>query len=334
MKRILILCFLSTAIFSNSFACDEIRAAFDIGSGVTKLKVYKFNTCTNKIINQVEKVSSIECEKDIQVSYKEDLETSSTIKSSTVKKGINAIKELKSLAKKCGATKFSGVATSAFRQAKNGLKVIETIKAETKIYASIISHQEEAILGFNGALSKTNSKNSDKICVWDIGGSSMQIVCAKDDQKKFFLGKLASVPFKNKIIDMKKNNKNLKSPNPISPTEYNRSASITSNEAKKIKNALGDIIQKSKFYGIGGVHYYSVSKAINLKTYTSKDLAKNIKAKLSKTDKQLGGGKYVDTALSNLILVEGLMKSLNISNVSALKVNLTEGLVASKKYWK
>ena len=86
--------------------------------------------------------------------------------------------------------------------------------------------------------------------------------------------------------------------------------------------------------GIGGVHYYAVSKAIDKKEYSANDIKENILNKLGKSDEELGGGKYVDSAVSNLILVESFMKGLKISKVKAMKVNLTEGLVSSKSYWK
>jgi hypothetical protein len=37
--------------------------------------------------------------------------------------------------------------------------------------------------------------------------------------------------------------------------------------------------------------------------------------------------------VSNLILVNGLMKNLKINKINALKINLTEGLAVSNLYW-
>lgn len=59
-----------------------------------------------------------------------------------------------------------------------------------------------------------------------------------------------------------------------------------------------------------------------------------LETKLGLTDTELGGGKFVTSSVSNMILVEGLMRALNISTVKALKVNLTEGLISSPQYWK
>ena len=50
-------------------------------------------------------------------------------------------------------------------------------------------------------------------------------------------------------------------------------------------------------------------------------------------DKSLGGGDFVDTLVTNVILVEGLMNELKIKNVTAFKVNLADGVLASPSFW-
>jgi exopolyphosphatase/guanosine-5'-triphosphate,3'-diphosphate pyrophosphatase len=319
-----------------TYSCVETRAAFDVGSGTTKMKVYKFNTCENKIIEQIKKVNGKSCEVDKQVSYKEDLRDSTLIKTSTMHYGIAAILELKKIAQNCGAESFSGVATSAFRQSANGKKVIRKIKKETGVKVSIISQEQEAILGFNGAVSKATNIDPDNICVWDIGGSSMQIVCTEEGKKKVYLSTLASVSFKNFLIESKENgeDKKLRTPNPITVQDYLNGAKESKVESTKVVGAIGNVLQKNKILGIGGVHYYSISEVIGEKIFTANDILDELIFKFNMSDEQLGGQRYVDTSVSNLIYVERLMRELEMSSVTALKVNLTEGLVATKNFWK
>lgn len=85
--------------------------------------------------------------------------------------------------------------------------------------------------------------------------------------------------------------------------------------------------------GIGGVHYHAISQLLKKERFTVNDLSKAIETRLDKTDAELGGGEYVDTMVTNLILVKGLMDYLKVKEIKALKVNLTEGLVNSKTYW-
>ncbi|MGB0454178.1 MAG: Ppx/GppA phosphatase family protein [Bacteriovoracaceae bacterium] len=333
MKRKLCLLLLLIIAWDLSVhACEETRAAFDIGSGTTKMKVYKYDACQKKLLSQVEEAKGNSCEADRKVSYKEDLKAASSLKRSTVEFGLKALLELRKIAADCGATKFSAVATSAFRQASNGKNARSYLEEKSKIRISIIDQKEEAIIGFNGAAAKSGLK-TEGLCVWDIGGSSMQIVCDTKEGQKFFLGHLASVPFKNFIIENKMTGVDLSSPNPVTDKDYSLAFERTKKEAKEIESTLGDSIKNNRVLGIGGVHYYAVSKVINLSEYSANDISQSIKSKLNLSDKELGGGKYVDTAVSNLILVEGIMRGLDVSKVRALKVNLTEGLVSSSQYW-
>lgn len=332
---ILFLLFLQSAWAED---CHEVRAAFDVGSGATKMKVYSFDKCQNKIIKQIEEVDGQLCEVHRQVPYKEDLKESNKIQSKTIDVGISIISEFKEIAKKCGAIKFAGVATSAFRLAKNGKRAVEKLNNKTGVSIYIISQQEEAILGFNGAISKAdNLEKTESVCVWDIGGSSMQIVCSTDGlEKKVFLGNLAAVPFKNHLIENKsdRSHHELRTANPVSARDYSNGLVKTKRESIKIQDILGNSLKISTVLGIGGVHYYDVSKVIEKEEFTADDISDEVLSKIGMSDEELGGGKYVDSSISNLILVEGLMRNLQISRVKTLKVNLTEGLVSSPKYWK
>ena len=319
--------------FRSSRSCKVNRAAFDVGSEATKMKVYRYNKCKNKIIKQIDNENGQVCEGSKKVSYKKDLENSDDIKEITIRKGFKALVELREQAHKCGAKEFLGVATSAFRQAQNGPEVVRHL-SKAKVLVSVISQEEEAVIGFKGALGKLNS-HPQKICVWDIGGSSMQIICKiKKGRIQMYLSQLGAIPFKNLIVQSKGEDiKHTHTPNPITQSGYVQAIAITQGESKKIFEKLEGIIGSSKILGIGGVHYYAVSKELNKKIYTADDIRFAVLNKLNKTDEQLDGGDYVDTSVSNLILVEGLMRHLNISSVQALKVNLTEGLVVSQKYW-
>ena len=311
--------------------CKDIqtRAAFDIGSGTTKMKVYRYNTC----LETMQAITDKNCEGDIPVAYKEDLKVDNTIKKETLNVGIKAIEKLKKLAKSCGATQFAAVATSAFRQAKNGSEIAKKLSKLTQVTVKVISQKEEAMLGYQGALSKLTSEQRKDLCIWDIGGSSMQITCS--DTLDSYMGTVASVSFKNMLVANKPTpiQRQSSSPNPITLDDYKYGYKITGKTAVEIENILGKSLQTLKVYGIGGVHYYSVSKFIDQKVYSAENIKSVIEKNLYQTDEQLGGGAYVSTSISNLILVEGLMHSLKIDRVTALKVNLTEGIVASSQYW-
>ncbi len=301
---------------------NSIRAGLDVGSGTTKMKVYHYRFCAGGPAS-IKEAEGLGCAGERKVSYAEDVESNGKIGEQTFKRGESALKELKNLAAKCGARDFMGVATSAFRRAKNGQKIAERLSRASGISVKVISREQEALLGFRGAIHKSGANS--KICVWDIGGGSMQIVCSPDGKKtKMYLGNLASVPFKNAIIKFQA--RQTSTPNPISRKDYHKALGITQKEAAKVVSTLGNELQKSTVVGIGGVHFYAVGKALGKREYTAGDIRAALADKLSKTDRELGGGEYVNTAVSNLILVEGMMKHLQIASVKALKINLTEGL--------
>ena len=310
---------------------NSIRAAFDVGSGTTKMKVYRYQSCANKPVS-IEEVKGPGCAGERKVSYGEDVEKAGQIDEQTLKRGASALKELKRLAVKCGARDFVGVATSAFRRAKNGESVAEHLSGSTGISVKVISRKQEALLGFRGAVSKLGLDS--KICVWDIGGGSMQIVCSPDGKKTVtYLGNLASIPFKNAIIKFQANSSGRQAsstPNPVSQSDYLHALGITQKEAAKVTSKLGDQLKKSTVVGIGGVHFYAVGDAVGKREYSASDIRSALSGKLAKTDRELGGGEYVDTSVSNLILVEGMMKYLEVASVKSLKVNLTEGLASSE----
>ena len=336
MKLIIALLFIyGTYTYGNESqanqTCKDIqtRAAFDIGSGTTKMKVYRFNTC----LRTMQAITDKKCEGDIPVAYKEDLKADNTIKTATLNAGVQAIINLKKLAKSCGATQFAAVATSAFRQAKNGSKIANELSEQTQVPVKVISQKEEAMLGYFGAISKLDPIERKNLCIWDIGGSSMQITCS--DNLKPYMGKVASVSFKNMLVANKPTprQRQLTSPNPITLEDYQHGLKVTSQLALEIEKVLGKNLQSLKVYGIGGVHYHSIYKTVGEIAFRSSTLKGHIFKSLGKTDEELGGGPYVTTSLSNIILVQTLMESLEIPDVTAIQVNLTEGLIASPNYW-
>lgn len=314
---------------SNFSFCkkDIIRAAFDVGSGSTKMKVYHYNECTSSI-KQIEDKA---CEAEEPVQYRQNLTNSNLIPQEILKQGETALKNLKDTAINCKATQFSGVATSVFRLANNGISVAHELSNLVKIPIKVITQNEEAMLGFQGAITKEGISKKQKVCVWDIGASSVQITCSNGkDSTKVYQGKLASIEFMEKILELQERTS---SPNPISLSIYNEAFEIAKNEAQNVRTHMGDLLKNSTILGIGGVHYYAVSKELELEEYSREQIKSGILTKLDKTDDELGGGKFVNTAVSNLILVEGMMAGMETHLVKALRVNLTEGLVVSDNYW-
>lgn len=309
-------------------SCLVKRAAFDIGSGSTKMTLAKVNTCESKIVE-------VFFEDQAAVGYKQSLyDNDNTFSQKILEKGISELKELKQTAIELGVTEFSALATQAFREASNGQKALDQISDEVDLKIRVINQELEAKFGYLGAKVKHPFSDDEDILVWDIGGGSMQMTFVKDGKFHYYLGKLASVSFKETVLkNLYKGQKS--SPNPIGKERSKKARVLarffaSANVSAEVKN----YIKTARVFGIGGVHYYSVRKQSLKKGHiynqTQLRVALNKRSKLS--DKQIGG-KFASTDVTNIALVLGFMESLGMRKVETLKVNMSHGLFLDKASW-
>jgi len=328
MKKIIpfIILIFTHSLFATE--CLQTNAAFDIGSGTTKMKVAMVDICKHKIIKILH-------ESHRSVGYKQALKESkkNILDKKILTLGVEKLNEIKKEASSFKPKSFIAVATSAFRTASNGAQAALELTKKTGIDVNVISQIKEAEIGYIGAIDFSQDKIKT-ILVWDIGGGSMQI-SQSDDLKKFLVyeGKLAAVSFKNYIIEKiqeKKISKTI-SPNPMSLNEKNKAILYAREFArntipKDLQSKLKD--KKSTLIGIGGVHYFSIASKVNTEEfYTIGMLRKKIQESLNKSDHELGGGEYISTDLSNLVLVAGFMEEFGINEVRTRKVNMATGLL-------
>ncbi|MBE8222169.1 MAG: hypothetical protein HAW60_05520 [Bdellovibrionales bacterium] len=324
--------------------CVYVKGGFDLGSGSTKFRVAKVDVCRGKILK-------VFLDQSVLVAYKENLvlvDGRFKFNKYIQDKGILVLKKMLKRAKKFNVDRFVGVGTSAFRKANNSLSFFARIKKELGINLRILTHKQEAEIGFLSAkvflsqLKKSVVKNK-KIIVWDIGGGSMQMFFKEKlkasnlflQKSLIYKGNLASISFKNYIIKKIQKKSYKKSPNPIGSLTARKAEKYSFNYAQKtIPNNLKQIFkQKFLILGIGGVHYNSVFKQIkktvnkkNKNYYTKYELQKTLNLRKNLSNKKIGG-KYASTDVSNLILVLGFMKYLKINKIYTEKINLTNGVL-------
>ena len=68
--------------------------------------------------------------------------------------------------------------------------------------------------------------HNEKYAVWDIGGGSMQVVENTDGTPFIYLGNIASVPFKNEVLEKIKKIKAY-SPNPMTREEFAEAVTLS-----------------------------------------------------------------------------------------------------------
>lgn len=329
MKYYLVLFLVFFFSIQNAFAknCKENRMGLDIGSGSTKMMVAEVDFCKKVLIKVLAQDSR-------PVAYNEDFEKSKdeSIGSETEDKGLKALQELITQANTFKVKHMRGVATSVFRKAKNGKEIIARFSKKLKIPLKVISQEEEGQLGYQSALVNLKDFDSEKkLIVWDIGGGSMQMI-GKDDSNKFqyYLGNLASVNFKNMIIEVfqLKSIEATTSPNPIGLSRTNAIALAKSYARLHVPpfffNNKGDY----EYVGVGGVHNFSVKAQLQLKegSYSLRQLDDKAIQQAQKSDADLTGD-YKATDVSNLLLVQGFMEALGIREVTLAKASLLEGIV-------
>lgn len=316
------------ALLSNG----EVRAAIDIGSGATNLKVAKVDPKTNKILIQL-------YEKSIPVPYQKHLEqsTDATFDAQVKDQGIRAIKALKELADSYQVKKVVAVATAAFRNAKNAEQFAKEIEQETGVQVHIINQDEEGILAFRAALATTSVKPEQAV-TWDIGGGSMQLTTLTNEGTYLVeKGKTASIPFKNTVIEQieHKDFKTIQTPNPMSVEEMQASINYASGLAQQTNDFIKHKIQdpQTQVLAVGSLFNYAIRPLVNSHVVEQDALDKAVMKWAGKTDEELPGGALAEVAVTNPLLVLGYMKGLNLNKVEVISVNNADGALTYPAYW-
>lgn len=316
----------------------ERRAAFDIGSGQIKMQVSDVDLTVNKIINVLlMDTATVGLRENLVKSL--DGRLSFDIQNRTV----TAISELMKKAAPFHPEAYHAVATEALRLAKNGDELVERIKKETGVPVTIVSQEEEGVLGFISAVSEIDM-DLDKAVSWDFGGGSFQITTKCGDHYSVYQGRLGKIPLKNALLKIQgKDVDQTFSPNPISKSQVTETI-------KFIKDSVQDVpvqlIQKlnrpdvvvlgigiNPLWGMQQNTYYDnnrVLKELDCRLNLDDDA---IRVKDSIPAERKEASAYV---VSNLILACGVMEALNITQVHYVGTQGANaiGTLLSPKYWK
>jgi exopolyphosphatase / guanosine-5'-triphosphate,3'-diphosphate pyrophosphatase len=301
--------------------CAENHAALDIGSGSTKILTASVDICLQKIIK-------IYWQESQSIKIKESLKTNKNkIPESILTEAVFVIEKWKLKNKNSNIKSYAAVATEVFRQANNGAEFINKLSETTGIPIRIIDQTEEAQLGFWSAMT-SSQKSAEDILVWDIGGGSQQMTTySPKDGFRYYKAKLASVSFKDLIVKLK-NKKNAASPNPMGIKLSLQAAKEAQLYAKKdIPLDFKNQIKDKQIIGIGGVHGKSILNQTS-NPYSVLDLQDILLSKSQLSDTEIKS-EYPETEITNVALVLGFMKYLEIKKVEVVNVDLTLGLILS-----
>ncbi|GAB4229819.1 MAG: hypothetical protein Tsb0021_07740 [Chlamydiales bacterium] len=311
----------------------EVRAALDIGSGTTNIKIARVNPEANKIIQYL-------FEERVPVPFQKELSLSpnNTFGPHIQEEGIKAFNYLKNIADDYQAKKVVAIATAAFRHAANANTYAEEIHNKTGIDVEIISQEQEGILSFLGAIAKSTT-DPKRTIVWDIGGGSFQLTTMEKDGD-FFVerGTKASIHFKNYMIEKVKeqNLQKVHSPNPLTRQQIEQGIAYGREMGENMSDRIKGLIHRgdTSLFAVGNLFYYGIRPLVGGKdTFTRQDLEKAVLNLANKTDEDVGGGPLAEVAISNAIMVLGVMEGLGIEQVTLLDVNNADGALLYTPYW-
>lgn len=304
----------------------ENRGALDIGSGTTKFLALRIDVCHKKILEVLfqerlalafneayERAADQRIPKEFLASAEKQIETV-----------LERMKEKK-------LHSLKAVATAVFRNAKNGREVISSLSAKWHVPIQIISQEEEAELGFWSVLAeKSWSPEQTSVVVWDIGGGSMQIYAWNRGRPHIFKGDLASVSFKNEVLKTLffQQPDQVSSPNPLG-RQKDAAVQIAKNHAVlQVPKHFKELPVTTQWVGIGGVLSLSVQKQVQADSsaFTQEKLAATLAARAGLSDAQIQS-EYKVTDITNLALVLGYMKGLNIPSLHTVPGSLGQGLL-------
>ena len=103
-----------------------------------------------------------------------------TLRTESMDASYRAFGDIKKLAHEYGADYCYGFATSAVREAQNGLEFMERINTYCPMEWRVLSGDEEAIYGFNGALGDQLNDGRHYTTI-DIGGGSTELALGNKD---------------------------------------------------------------------------------------------------------------------------------------------------------
>ena len=158
------------------------KAAFDFGSGATKMALARVAATTGEVLEVL-------YEEERSVLLGDSMAASGTkklISEAVISELFSALNDFTNIiASNCqdqSAVRLSGIATAVYREANNGPELMQLIRDRYGIPMQILPQAEEAKLGFLTGCGLVRSQSHlfgdsvpARLMVWDSGGASFQI---------------------------------------------------------------------------------------------------------------------------------------------------------------
>lgn len=332
LKGIFFVLLIVSSLSADDMAHVERRAAVDVGSGSTKVTIADVDTMNKKIV-------SVVFEDSFPVPYQASLESSydGSFDQATCSLGLKTFLQIKEIAEDLKVQKVSVVATAAFREANNGERFAQQVYADTGFDLKIIPQKEEGVLAFFSGIASSD-ENPEDLIVWDIGTGSFQITTMNEGgELAVYMGSVASIPFRNYIIDIiqGKNSDEVSTPNPMTEEDIKAADKFARALGRKALPVIKDKVKQTEttLLGIGRLFSNSVGPLSKDSVLVRKDLRNYISQSTGLSDIEMNN-PYAHVDVSNAILVLAVMKALHIQEIQIVDTKSTRGMLIYEPYWK
>lgn len=171
---------------------EQIIAAIDIGTNSIHMVIVEIEP-------SLPAFSIISKEKDTVRLGDRDPETGN-LTQEAMDRSLAALSRCQDLAISLNANQIIAVATSATREAKNGLQFLQRIKDELDITVNLISGPEEARRIYLGVVSVMDLSDRPQVII-DIGGGSTELILADHKEPRFLSStKIGAVRLSNEFV--------------------------------------------------------------------------------------------------------------------------------------
>jgi len=267
----------------------ERRAAFDIGSGSTKLLVADISGMS---------IASVLFGNEVPVPFAVDWKKSSdgTLSEDIQAQGLRVLQKLVEICEKHAVPAGSrcAIATEVFRKAGNGQEYLTRVHSELGLNIEMVSQDDEARLGFFTAVA-LQSRPAEEVVCWDSGGASFQITSQGVDSTSIrsYVGSLGTGTVFATLVEAVQGRSlaTCQTPNPV-----------TAEEAVQLVQQLRDSLaepptwlQGSSVTAIGGRNsmFCVASEALGGQTaYTEEDVRRALDEAAGLSDEDLASRPY------------------------------------------
>lgn len=325
---------LTLSLASSPLSADQVRAAFDVGSGQTKITVAVVDESTGR----PQKVLFAE-ETVVLVGHDFKKSKDGTLSDAILAELRNVLVHYRDIAEGLGAEELAGVATAVFRESKNGGGFIQQMRDELGIGLKLISQEEEGRLGFLTAVA-ASGRQSHEIIAWDSGGGSFQIATEGESGLSVYEGPWGASKVLAAIVDkvQDKDFTKVQTANPASLEDIKALHAIVQNTLRppsidlrmKLSNPSVEVI------AIGGPYcpFRMATLAIGKATFTKQQVWQAIEKLAGRTDQELASFPESEMLLPRLTLVHAVMDHFGISQVRYTPtVGSTLGILMTSHFW-